>query len=60
MALPPQQPAGWYHADGDPPGTQRWWDGNQWVGGPVAGTTGAPVAQGGEYGMLGGYGTPGG
>lgn len=27
-------PPGWYAAEGDPPGTQRWWDGNQWVGEP--------------------------
>ena len=30
------QPAGWYYAQGDPPGTQRYWDGTQWVGGPQA------------------------
>ncbi len=28
------QPAGWYQAEGDPPGTQRYWDGAQWQGGP--------------------------
>lgn len=28
------QPPGWYYAQGDPPGTQRYWDGAQWVGGP--------------------------
>ena len=28
---------GWYAAEGDPPGTQRYWDGTQWVGGPVPG-----------------------
>lgn len=27
---------GWYAADGDPPGTQRYWDGNQWIGEPQA------------------------
>lgn len=32
--LPPSQPAGWYHAEGDPPNTQRYWDGSQWQGGP--------------------------
>lgn len=26
------QPAGWYHAQGDAPGTQRYWDGTQWQG----------------------------
>lgn len=25
---------GWYHAQGDPAGTQRYWNGEQWVGGP--------------------------
>jgi len=29
-------PAGWYHAPGDPEGTQRYWDGAQWVGEPQA------------------------
>lgn len=29
-----QTPAGWYHAEGDPPGTNRYWDGAQWVGEP--------------------------
>ncbi len=39
----PTQPAGWYYAQGDPPGTQRYWDGSAWVGGPqpVAGASGA-------------------
>ncbi len=27
-------PRGWYAAEGDPAGTQRWWDGAQWVGEP--------------------------
>lgn len=26
--------AGWYQAEGDPPGTQRYWDGAAWQGGP--------------------------
>ncbi len=33
---------GWYYAEGDPPGTQRFWDGSQWVGGPQAGGVGGP------------------
>lgn len=34
--IPPTQPPGWYHAEGDPPGTQRYWDGVTWQGGPQA------------------------
>lgn len=26
---------GWYHAEGDPPQTQRFWDGELWIGEPV-------------------------
>lgn len=37
------QPAGWYHAEGDPPGTTRYWDGTAWQGGPQA----APIAPAG-------------
>lgn len=44
---PAQQPPGWYYAQGDPPGTQRYWDGTQWQGGPQA----VPAA-----GAAGGYG----
>ncbi|GJM39105.1 MAG: hypothetical protein DHS20C19_24720 [Acidimicrobiales bacterium] len=28
-------PPGHHHAQGDPPGTVRYWDGHQWVGDPV-------------------------
>jgi len=35
-------PAGWYHAEGDPAGTQRYWDGQGWQGGPQ--TVGAGVS----------------
>ena len=35
MSSPPLQPPGWHYAQGDPQGTHRWWDGAQWVGGPV-------------------------
>lgn len=31
---PKTQPPGWYYAQGDPPGTQRYWDGSSWQGGP--------------------------
>ncbi|MEM9131479.1 MAG: RDD family protein [Actinomycetota bacterium] len=41
------QPPGWYYAQGDPPGTQRYWDGSQWVGGPQAAQGGAVDAGGG-------------
>jgi len=27
-------PSGWYQADGDPPNTERFWDGDQWGSGP--------------------------
>ena len=50
------QPPGWYYAQGDPVGTQRYWDGTQWVGGPQA-VAGA-VAQGGYGGASVGAGAP--
>lgn len=28
------RPAGWYYAQGDPPGTHRYWDGSSWQGEP--------------------------
>jgi uncharacterized RDD family membrane protein YckC len=34
---------GYYHADGDPPGTVRYWDGTQWTGEPMP----APPGHGG-------------
>ncbi len=43
-------PPGWYYADGDPPGTHRYWDGAQWQGGPQA----VPSPSG-----MVGYGEPG-
>lgn len=55
----PTQPPGWYYAQGDPVGTQRYWDGSQWVGGPqaAAGTPGVGAA--GGYGVqMPGVGTP--
>lgn len=42
-------PAGWYYAEGDAPGTQRYWDGSQWNGEPqlVAGAPGVGGMQAG-------------
>ncbi len=42
---PQTQPPGWYYAQGDPPGTQRYWDGSSWQGGPqpVPGSGGEPA-----------------
>lgn len=45
MSEIPSQPAGWYYAQGDPPGTQRYWDGSSWVGEPQ------PVAVDGSVGV---------
>lgn len=41
---------GWYNAEGDPPGTHRYWDGEMWVGEAVA----APGAAGPGGAMPGG------
>ncbi|MEM9562417.1 MAG: RDD family protein [Actinomycetota bacterium] len=50
---------GWYHAEGDPPGTTRWWDGSQWVGEPQAPGQAQPGAPGGfGVGMPGAGGIP--
>lgn len=50
------QPPGWYYAQGDPPGTHRYWDGYQWQGGPQSVQskpgTGVPPA---GYGMVPGF-----
>lgn len=35
-------PPGHYHAQGDPPDTVRYWDGEQWVGDPVPAPSTAP------------------
>ena len=36
---------GWYHAQGDPPGTERFWDGSAWTEGPrpIGGVPGGPA-----------------
>ncbi len=53
-------PPGWYHADGDPPGTQRYWDGSRWTtdAQPASGAAGQPggfPAQGGFPPQQGGF-----
>ncbi|MCP3912725.1 MAG: RDD family protein [Actinomycetia bacterium] len=47
--IPSPQPPGWYHADGDPPGTQRYWNGTAWVGDPRD-MGASPVGGGSLYG----------
>lgn len=51
--------AGWYHAEGDPPGTQRYWTGSAWQGGPQVAPDGAMAApvDGAPLGA-GGFGAP--
>ena len=39
-------PPGWYHAPGDPEGTQRYWDGSQWTGEPQPVASAPPPAGG--------------
>lgn len=47
-------PPGWYPAPGDPPGTQRYWDGSQWTGSPVPVDPSAPPPSPAGYGGPGG------
>jgi uncharacterized RDD family membrane protein YckC len=46
-------PAGWYAAEGDPPGTVRYWDGSRWVGDPVQSPARRPDARTGPGGAPG-------
>ena len=56
MTDTPQTPPGWYHAEGDPIGTQRWWDGTQWIGAPQhnAPTQGVPGGPASPWKRMGG------
>jgi uncharacterized RDD family membrane protein YckC len=49
--FPEVQPAGWYYAQGDPPGTQRYWDGTNWQGAPQQ-------VPGSEHALADGFGGP--
>lgn len=40
------QPPGWYHGDGDPAGTKRYWDGELWIGEPQVMPSGPPPPSG--------------
>ena len=40
------RPAGWYYAQGDPPDTQRYWDGSAWQGDPQ------PVNRSAQYSTM--------
>lgn len=42
---------GWYNAEGDPPGTTRYWDGERWVGDPVHTPAASPAN--GSFGPTG-------
>jgi len=48
---------GWYHAEGDPPNTERYWDGNAWTEGPrpVGGFPSAPPQPTGPAAVAAGY-----
>jgi hypothetical protein len=51
-------PPGWYHAEGDAPGTHRYWDGSSWIGGPELvnqPTIPTPAADPWSGGPVGGY-----
>lgn len=41
---------GWYHAEGDPLGTKRYWDGSHWQGGPRLANSVKSQAKGSEFG----------
>lgn len=48
-----QTSPGWYYADGDPPGTMRYWDGAQWVGEPTTQQPTYATPGGHQYGGAG-------
>ncbi len=50
------QPAGWYYAEGDPPGTHRYWDGVMWQGGPQPVAGAALQGGSGQVGRFADYG----
>jgi len=44
---PTSAPAGWYHYQGDPPGTVRRWNGLEWIGSPIREPSAEDLAAGG-------------
>jgi uncharacterized RDD family membrane protein YckC len=54
----PAQPPGWYKAQGDPPGTQRYWDGEAWQGGPQPIPGAGAVGSSGVIGSVGSLAEP--
>ena len=52
MSATGSQPPGWYYGQGDPPGSQRYWDGTQWLGDPQpvggAQSSGSGISAGGS------------
>ena len=53
MSETPSTPPGWYPAPGDPEGTNRYWDGEMWQGGPqpIGGGAGGYSPAGSAEGM---------
>lgn len=47
MSDTPTTPPGWYYAEGDAPGTKRYWDGSTWVGEPQLMMSAPPPPVGG-------------
>ena len=53
------QPPGWYYAQGDPPGTHRYWDGELWQGRPEPVASAPPPPPGATpYGAQAYYSAP--
>ena len=51
-------PPGWYHAEGDPPNTERYWDGSEWSEEPRPIGSGMPEVSSTPTASPGGFPTP--